>query len=107
VIRYDNVRVAMRLRRRQLQLTQRAVAERMGKTQSTVAMLENGNFRNPGLEMLADWCRALSGSLKVDVDFDQKPSQDQQCRIGNPPPLGPSCECRFWTECRHQLPEPS
>lgn len=62
IIRYEAFRAAMRKRRMDLGMTQADVAERMGRSQDYVAVLEN-NRSIPNLVTVWLWVGALDGDL--------------------------------------------
>lgn len=61
-IQYEAFRAAMRKRRMDLGMTQADVAERMGRSQDYVAVLEN-NRSIPNLVTVWLWVSALDGDL--------------------------------------------
>lgn len=69
MVRYEELRIALRAQRKLLGLTQRAVAQKMGIAPTALNMLELGKSPNPTCETLATWARALGGYLRIDVEF--------------------------------------
>lgn len=60
-----DVRARLVTRRRALGLSQRAVAARMGTTQSAVSDLEHGVNPNPSVDTLHRWAQALGVTVTV------------------------------------------
>jgi transcriptional regulator with XRE-family HTH domain len=66
--KYEVFRAGMRRRRHDLGLTQVDVAERMGRSQDFVAVLEN-NASVPNLLTVFLWVQALDGDISPGVFF--------------------------------------
>jgi transcriptional regulator with XRE-family HTH domain len=91
MVRYETLRQQLIARRKQLDLTQKAVAERMGVHPTIVNKLELGKNPNPTMNMLATWCRVLDGRLDLGVNFDdQEPGM--ACGLDKDSPAD-ACSC--------------
>lgn len=64
VVRWEVLRARMRARRIALGLTQVEVAERMGRSQDYVSLLENSARSIPNLVTLWLWMDALGGEME-------------------------------------------
>lgn len=92
MIRYENLRQNLVARRKQLGLTQRQLADRMGVRQPMLSQLESGDRPNPTLDTLGLWCRALQGRLDVGVVFDGDEAPAEVCWLRSSSPI-PTCSC--------------
>lgn len=107
MIRYENLRQQLIARRKQLGLTQTALAHKMGLTPTSLNGLETGLRSNPTLETLAVWCRALDARLNLDVTFDyEDPSANTGCGLDRNSPAD-ACTCTDTCLKRQQLTEAS
>jgi transcriptional regulator with XRE-family HTH domain len=61
----------MRVRRLELGLTQREIADRVGVTEATVSRWESGDIRNMRRDKIASLARALDISPAVLMDWEQ------------------------------------
>lgn len=74
-INYKNIGMRIGLRRRELKITQKEIAEKIGVTDKYISNIETGK-RNINLEMLSRMCEILSatpdyfllGTIKKDID---------------------------------------
>ncbi len=74
-INYKNIGMRIGLRRRELKITQKEIAEKIGVTDKYISNIETGK-RNINLEMLSRMCEILSatpdyfllGNIKKDID---------------------------------------
>ena len=66
---YEKTRIAVEIAelREKQGLTQAALAERVGTTQSVIARLENPNYGNYTIRMLSRVAKALGGHLRVSI----------------------------------------
>jgi transcriptional regulator with XRE-family HTH domain len=91
VIRYENLRHALTARRKQLGLSQKALADKMGIFSPALNQLETGRRPNPTLDTLSAWCRALDGRLDIGVVFDEEP-ESPACGL-DPRSPADACSC--------------
>jgi transcriptional regulator with XRE-family HTH domain len=91
MVRYETLRQRLIARRKDLGLTQRAVAARMGIDNAVLSLLENGKNPNPTTNLLATWCRVLGGSLNVDVVFEGE-EKGMPCGL-DPDSPADACSC--------------
>lgn len=71
MIRYENLRLRLRTRRKALNLSAAQAAQRARMNISALSTLELGRRENPTIQTLADWCTAMGGRLVIDVVFDE------------------------------------
>lgn len=62
---YTTFRLTLIERRRELNLSQRDLATRMGISQAYLCELETGSHCNPSLRTLDSWAEALDGAVTI------------------------------------------
>lgn len=99
MILYETLRMKLRSRRKQLDLNQRQLAQKMGAAPTHVNQLEVGNRSNPTIETLNDWARSLGGRLVIDVEFPvpEPVRGGPVCRLESPGSA--TCACPNWRHC--------
>lgn len=64
----DALRKRLTVRRVVLGISQDALAERMGSSQSYVSRLERGDIKDPGFTALTRWCTALDLVMTISLE---------------------------------------
>lgn len=71
--RYDKIEISMKIAyqvrtlRKELGLTQKELAQRMGNNQSNISKLESGTY-NPSLKFMINLAKSLGKKLKITLE---------------------------------------
>lgn len=73
-INYELIGQSLRARRKELRLTQTALANKIGVARSYISEIENGNIKNPSLNKI----EAIANELGIDIPrlFDKAKKED-------------------------------